>query len=52
MIARAQARSLPLIEPQFEGALPALPVFLVLRNVPRYRLVIKTLDTALRRGLA
>lgn len=55
LLARAQARSLPLIALSFERALPSLPVFLVfhreLRHVPRYRLVIHSLDAALRRGL-
>ena len=56
LLADAQARSEPaLVRLAFDGELPSAPIFLVfhkeLRRVPRMKLVVQTLDVALRAGL-
>lgn len=57
LIADGQARELPgLVRVDIDVPLPTLPVFLVyhrdLRQVPRYRIVGRALEAALRAGLA
>jgi DNA-binding transcriptional LysR family regulator len=55
LLAKAQASGLPLVQVDCDAGLPSLPIFLVfhreLRNVPRYRLVTRTLEAALRKAL-
>jgi DNA-binding transcriptional LysR family regulator len=57
ILSRVQARALPeLVELDCDDAPPSIPVYLVfhkqLRNVPRYRLVTRELEAALRKALA